>query len=99
MKLKFPHPGLLLRSEFMEALDLTPYRVAKECGIAHSAMSQILSGKRAITVETALRLGRYFGTSAQFWMNLQTQYDMRQASRALSSRIEREVKPLKLAVA
>ena len=73
------HPGEILRLEFLEPLDITPYRLSKDIGVAQTRISEILSGKRSITADTALRLSRYFGNSAQFWMHLQTQYDLRQA--------------------
>jgi antitoxin HigA-1 len=73
------HPGEILRLEFLEPLDITPYRLSKDIGVAQTRISEILSEKRGITADTALRLSRYFGNSAQFWLNLQTQYDLRQA--------------------
>jgi antitoxin HigA-1 len=73
------HPGEILRLEFLEPLDITPYRLSKDIGVAQTRISEILAEKRSITADTALRLSRYFGNSAQFWLNLQTQYDLRQA--------------------
>ncbi len=73
------HPGEILRLEFLDPLDITPYRLSKDLGVAQTRISEILSEKRSITADTALRLSRYFGNSAQFWLNLQTQYDLRQA--------------------
>ncbi|MGB7248304.1 MAG: HigA family addiction module antitoxin [Phormidesmis sp.] len=73
------HPGEILRAEFIEPLNITPYRLSKDIGVAQTRISEILAEKRSITADTALRLSRYFGNSAQFWMNLQTQYDLRQA--------------------
>jgi antitoxin HigA-1 len=73
------HPGEILQLEFLEPLNITPYRLSKDIGVAQTRISEILSGKRSITADTALRLSRYFGNSAQFWLNLQTQYDLRQA--------------------
>jgi antitoxin HigA-1 len=73
------HPGEILRLEFLEPLDITPYRLSKDINVAQTRISEILSGKRSITADTALRLSKYFGNSAQFWLNLQTQYDLRQA--------------------
>ena len=81
-RLPIVHPGEILRLEFLELLDLTPYRLSKDIGVAQTRISEILSGKRSITADTALRLSRYFGNSAQFWLNLQTQYDLRQAQEA-----------------
>lgn len=73
------HPGEILQLEFLEPLNITPYRLSKDIGIAQTTIGDILSGKLSITADTALRLSRYFGNSAQFWLNLQTQYDIRQA--------------------
>jgi addiction module HigA family antidote len=73
------HPGEILLLEFLEPLDITPYRLSKDIGVAQTRISEILAEKRSITADTAIRLSRYFGNSAQFWLNLQTQYDLRQA--------------------
>jgi antitoxin HigA-1 len=73
------HPGEILRLEFLEPLDITPYRLSKDIGVAQTRISEILSEKRSITADTALRLSHYFGNSPQFWLNLQAQYDLRQA--------------------
>jgi antitoxin HigA-1 len=73
------HPGEILQLEFLEPLQITPYRLSKDIGVAQTRISEILFGKRSITADTALRLSRYFGNSAQFWLNLQGQYDVRQA--------------------
>ncbi|NEP63288.1 MAG: HigA family addiction module antidote protein [Symploca sp. SIO2G7] len=73
------HPGKILKLDFLEPLDITPYRLSKDLDVAQTRISEILAGKRSITADTALRLSRYFGNSAQFWLNLQTHYDLRQA--------------------
>jgi addiction module HigA family antidote len=73
------HPGEILRLEFLGPLDITPYRLSKDIGVPQTRISEILSEKRSITADTALRLSKYFGNNAQFWLNLQTQYDLRQA--------------------
>jgi addiction module HigA family antidote len=73
------HPGEILQLEFLEAMNITPYRLSKDIGVAQKRISAILAFKRSITADTALRLSRYFGNSAQFWLNLQAQYDLRQA--------------------
>ncbi len=73
------HPGEILRLEFLEPLNITSYRLSKDIGVGQTRISEILSEKRSITADTALRLSQYFGNSAQFWLNLQTQYDLRQA--------------------
>ena len=71
------HPGEILRLEFLEPLAITPYRLSKDINVDQTRISEISSEKRSITADTALRLSRYFGNSAQFWLNLQTQYDLR----------------------
>ncbi len=76
------HPGEILLTEFMEPMGLTSYRVAKELGVPLPRIYDLLKGKRAISADTALRLGAYFGLPAQFWMHLQNEYDLRTADRA-----------------
>ncbi|WP_445636057.1 HigA family addiction module antitoxin [Nostoc sp. DSM 114161] len=73
------HPGEILQLEFLEPLNITSNQLSKDIGVAQTRINDILSGKLSITADTALRLSRYFGNSAQFWLNLQTQYDIRQA--------------------
>ncbi|MEA5566298.1 HigA family addiction module antitoxin [Anabaena sp. UHCC 0399] len=73
------HPGEILQLEFLEPLNITSYRLSKDIGVSQTRISEILSGKCSITADTALRLSHYFGNTAQFWLNLQTQYDLRQA--------------------
>lgn len=75
------HPGEILRIEFLEPLNITPYRLSKDIGVAQTRISEILAERRSITADTALRLSQYFGNSAQFWMNLQSQYDLREAQK------------------
>ncbi|MEL6780107.1 MAG: HigA family addiction module antitoxin [Cyanobacteria bacterium J06597_16] len=81
-KLPNIHPGEILRAEFLDPLDITPYRLSKDLGVTQTRISEILAEKRSITADTAIRLSQYFGNSAQFWMNLQTQYDLREAQDA-----------------
>ena len=69
--LRFPHLGEILRTEFLEGLKLSQYRLAIDTGIPHSRVTAIVHGKRSITPNTALRLARYFGNSAEFWIGLQ----------------------------
>ena len=95
--LKFPHPGDILRDEFLNEMNLTQYRLAKDTGIPHSRITAIIGGKRGITPDTALRLARYFGTSAEFWLGLQKEYDLRKARQEIGPQIEEEVHPLVLA--
>ena len=90
-----PHPGTILVKHFIApAGGLTPYRVAGDCKIPRSHFYGITRGERAITAPVALRLGRYFGTSPQFWLNLQALYELQLAEIELGDRITRDVKPL-----
>ena len=74
------HPGEILLTEFMEPLGLTGYRLAKELAVPAPRIGDLVRGKRSISADTALRLGIYFGLPAQFWMNLQNEYDLRRAA-------------------
>jgi addiction module HigA family antidote len=87
-------PGEILLKEFIRPNDLTVYRVAKDSGISQSTLQLIVTGKRSISAETALRLGLYFGMDAQFWLNLQGEFDLRMARVKSLAAIEREVRPL-----
>ncbi len=89
------HPGEILKSDFLDELNLTAYRLAKDLHIQKSRISAIVKGERAVSADTALRLSRYFGNSAEFWLNLQSDYDLELIRRSTAKRIEREVKPLK----
>jgi len=89
------HPGTILAKHFIAAVDgLTAYRVAEDCKIPRSHFYGITRGERAITAPVALRLGRYFGTSPQFWLNLQGLYELQLAEIELGDSIARDVKPL-----
>ena len=88
------HPGEVLLEDFMKPLGLSQYRLAHDIGVTPIRISQIVNGQRAITVDTAMRLARYFGTSAAVWLRLQVRYDLEVAERDLSERINREVKVL-----
>jgi addiction module HigA family antidote len=81
----------------MKPLGLTQYRVAKDIGVPPLRISQIIRGTRSITADTALRLGRYFGTSAVVWLRMQARYDLEVAERVLGKRIQREVTALNAA--
>ena len=83
------HPGEVLKLDFLEPMDITPYRLAKDIGVGQTRIEQILDGKRSITPDTALRLSRYFGTSAELWLNLQHQYDLEETERARGPEYER----------
>jgi addiction module HigA family antidote len=88
------HPGEILLEDFMKPLKLSQYRLAHDIGVTPIRISQIVNGQRAITVDTAMRLARYFGTSAAVWLRLQVRYDLEVAETQLSERINREVKVL-----
>ena len=75
-KLKPIHPGEVLHEEFLKSLGVSQYRLATDIGVPPRRINEIVLRKRGITADTALRLGRYFGTSPQFWMNLQARYDL-----------------------
>jgi addiction module HigA family antidote len=85
------HPGEILMKEFLEPMDITQYRLAKDISVVPRRINEIVHGKRSITADTALRLSRYFGTSEKFWMNLQTRYDMELQRDFLGDRLEKEV--------
>ncbi len=84
------HPGEILLEEFLIPFGVSQYRLAKDIHVPARRINEIVHGTRAVTVDTALRLARYFGTSPQFWLNLQTHYDLRKAITA-GRRITREV--------
>jgi antitoxin HigA-1 len=86
-------PGQVLRAEFLEPLGLSAGAVARAIGVPRNRLSGILSGKRTITADTALRLSIYFGTSAEFWLSLQASHDLKRARRALGDRLYREITP------
>src|SRR5437763_521769 len=75
-KLKKIHPGEILKEEFLSELNISAYRLAKDTGIPQTRVSQIIKNKRRITADTALRLSKYFGNSAKFWLGLQDDYDI-----------------------
>lgn len=85
------HPGEVLLEEFLGPLGLSQYRLAKDISVPPRRINEIVHGKRAVTADTALRLARYFGTSARFWLNLQAQYDLDVHGDLLGDRLEREV--------
>ncbi len=82
------HPGEVLREDFLVPLDLTAYRLSKSIGVPQTRIAEILKGERSITADTAHRLARFFGTSAQLWLNLQNHYDLEKA--AVQNRAEYE---------
>ena len=92
--LRFPHPGEILREEFLEPLGISQYRLALALHIPHSRVTALIHGRRALTPDTALRLSRFFGTSAEFWVGLQQEFDLRQARARLAATINADVVPL-----
>src|SRR3990172_2693295 len=95
-KLPPVHPGEVLLEDFMKPLGISQYRLAKDIGVPPLRISQIVRGQRAITANTALRLARYFGTSAAVWLRLQARYDLEVAEAKMAKRINREVKVLQV---
>lgn len=91
------HPGQVLLLEFLEPMGISQYRVAKDINVTPRRINEIVHGRRAITADTALRLGRFFGMEAAFWMNLQAHYDMEIAQMELRDRLEKEVRPYRKA--
>ena len=86
------HSGEILRDEFLAPLGISQYRLAKDISVPPRRINEIVKGRRAITADTALRLSRYFGLSAQFWMNLQTRYELDTTEDTLKGRLKKEVR-------
>ena len=91
------HPGVYLK-ELLDELTLSQYRLAKGICVSTMRVSYVVNGKRPVTAELALRLGRYFGQSPRYWLNLQSRYDMDIAEDTLSDQVEKQVQPLASAV-
>ena len=83
------HPGEVLREEFLKSIGLTPYGVAKACGIPRTRIERLAREETPITADTALWLARYFGTTPAFWMGMQAQYDLERAQDALATELKR----------
>jgi addiction module HigA family antidote len=92
-KLRPIHPGEILIEDFLRPMGITQYRLAKDISVPQRRIGEIVNGKRAITADTALRLGRFFGMEAQFWVNLQAHYDLEVARDRLERRLAVEVRP------
>ena len=90
-------PGEILEEEFLKPMRLTQYRIAKDIGVPPRRINEIVRGQRGITADTALRLGRYFGMTPEFWLNLQTHFDLEQEQERLAGRLDKEVKVLAVA--
>jgi addiction module HigA family antidote len=89
------HPGEILSEEFMKPMNISQYKLAKELHVGAIRISEIIHGKRAITADTAIRLGRFFKMEAKFWMNLQASYDLEKTMLGSRREIYQKVKPLK----
>ena len=85
------HPGEILLEEFLEPMDISQYRLAKDISVPPRRINEIVLGKRSITPDTALRLSLFFGLSERFWMNLQTRYDIEVEKDRLENRLAKEV--------
>jgi addiction module HigA family antidote len=92
-RIPFPHPGDTIREDFLKPLRMSVNRLALELRVPATRMTEIVHGRRGITADTALRLGRYFNTTPKFWLNLQASYDLAVTSEARSEEIERTVRP------
>lgn len=91
------HPGVVLAEDFLSELKISQYRLAKGIDVSPRRINEIVQGKRGITADTALRLAKFFGMEAQFWMNLQSHYDLEVARDAIAGKIDREVQVLNAA--
>ncbi len=91
-KLAPVHPGEILLEEFLKPLNISQNRLGRDLGVSPRRINEIIHGKRSITADTALRLSRYFGTSAEFWLGLQADYDLDMAKDRLADRIDHEVR-------
>ena len=87
------HPGEILRDEFLTPMSLSVCRLAQSLNVSRPRLNDIVRGRRPVTIDTALRLGRYFGTTPAFWINLQTRFDLDVAERTMRRKIEREIEP------
>lgn len=97
-KLKNIHPGEVLQEEFLVPFGISAYKLAKDIGIPQTRVSEIIKGNRRITADTALRLSRYFGNSAKFWLGLQDDYDLEEEKRAKGT-VLNAIKPIQVKVA
>jgi len=91
------HPGEILAEEFLSPMHISQYRLAKDISVQPTRIHLIVKGKAGITADTALRLGRFFGMSSQFWLNLQAKYDLEMAKDQLGLRLDTEVTPMRSA--
>lgn len=94
IKIKPIHPGEILLEEFLNPMEISQYRLAKDINVPPRRINEIILGKRSITADTALRLSKYFKLSEQFWLNLQMRYNIEMAKDKLKNKLEKEVKVL-----
>ena len=92
------HPGTYLK-ELLDELALSQYRLAKDIGVPAMRVNYVVNGKRPVTAELALRLGRYFGQNPRYWLNIQSRYDMDMVEDTLSDQVARQIRPLAVAIA
>ena len=92
-RLPLVHPGKILRDEFLTPMELSVYRLAQGIKVSRPRLNDVVLGRRGVTIDTALRLGRYFGTTPEFWIHLQIRYDLDVAERTVRAKIEQEVEP------
>jgi addiction module HigA family antidote len=96
-KMRPIHPGEILREEFLIPLEMSAHALSQAIRVPATRVNDIVNGRRGVTADTALRLARYFGNSAEFWLNLQAAYDLRTAERDVAPKIEKEILPRRAA--
>ncbi len=89
------HPGEILMDEFLKPMAISQYRLAKDINVSPRRINEIVHGKRAVTADTAIRLGRFFSMTPQFWLNLQSRYDLEVTEELLANALDQEVRPFK----
>jgi len=92
------HPGEILLEEFLKPFGISQYKVSKDINVPARRINEIVHGNRAITADTALRLGKFFGNSAEFWLNLQSRYELELQEDILADKLENEVKTFQFAI-
>ena len=96
-KMRPVHPGEILREEFLQPLGMTPNALSIELRVPAPRINEVVRERRGITTDTALRLARFFNTTPQFWLNLQTSFDLKQTEMAVGDKIEHEIHPMHVA--
>lgn len=97
-KMKPIHPGEILLEEFLKPFGISQYKIAKDINVPARRINEIVHGNRAITADTALRLGKFFGNTAEFWLNLQSRYELELQEDLLANRLENEVRVFEFAM-